>query len=83
MSSDAQGSVLEILEHRGTDQVGVVIPIEIRLNGQALLCPPDTPVTVHEIAINDQAPVLVTLTVYARRIIIGAEQDPPGADPRP
>lgn len=69
------GAVIEILESRAAPSVGVVIPNEIRINGVSLLAPSDRPVTVHEMDITDGDVVSVTLTLFARRIIIGTEAD--------
>ena len=73
-----RGAVVEIIEKRcrpaqppGGD---VIIPNEIRINGQSLLLPADATVKVHNIEIRGDDPVLVTLTVFARRVVIAAEE---------
>jgi hypothetical protein len=73
-----RGAVIEIIEKRRTPKSpppggDVVIPNEIRINGQSLLTPADSPVKIHEIAIQGSDVVLVTLTVFARRVVIAAE----------
>jgi hypothetical protein len=73
-----RGAVIEIIEKRRASSSppggDVIIPNEIRINGQALLCPADSPVKVHEIEIQGHDVVLVTLTVFARRVVIAAEE---------
>jgi len=73
-----RGAVIEIVEKRRSTSPSpggdVVIPNEIRINGQPLLCPAESPVKVHEIEIHGHDVVLVTLTVFARRVVIAAEE---------
>lgn len=71
----AEGAVIEIIERRAPDpnDLGIIVPDEIRINGQALLCPSDHPVKVHEVTIGDSDVVQVTLTLFARRVFIGTE----------
>lgn len=73
-----RGAVIEIIEKRrgkssppGGD---VIIPNEIRINGAPVLAPKDHPVKVHEIAIQGDEVVLVTLTLFARRVVIAADE---------
>jgi hypothetical protein len=72
------GAVIELIERDRTpdDTTGgsVVIPNEVRINGQPVLVPDDKPITVHEISAGGL--VSVTLTLFARRISIRAEHDP-------
>jgi hypothetical protein len=70
----ATGAVIEIVERGpGTGNArGVIIPNEVRLNGVPLLMPKDG-ITVHEMTFPPEEAILVTLTVYARRVIIGAD----------
>ena len=73
-----RGAVIEIIEKRRTPNSpppggDVIIPNEIRINGQPLLTPKDHPVKVHEITIQGSDVVLVTLTLFARRVVIAAE----------
>lgn len=70
---------IELIERRRTteDSAGgsAIIPNEVRINGQPVLVPSDTPITVHEIRPDEL--VRVTLTLFARRISIRAEGDQP------
>ncbi|MFB4265300.1 hypothetical protein [Nonomuraea sp. GTA35] len=73
-----RGAVIEIIEKRHSNASlpggDVIIPNEIRINGQPLLVPADLPVKVHEIEVQGHDAVLVTLTVFARRVVIAAEE---------
>ncbi|GAA2629693.1 hypothetical protein [Streptomyces axinellae] len=72
-----QGAVIEIVEKgRSTDETGggsVIVPNDVRINGQSLYASNEDPVTVHEINTGDL--VRVTLTLLARRVSIRAEHD--------
>jgi hypothetical protein len=77
-ASRPTGAVIEVVERRNTPPDGsvgddVIVPDEIRINGQPLLIPTGVPVTVHEMEMQDRGVVLVTLTVVAKRVVIGAE----------
>lgn len=75
------GAVIEIVERRtkpaDPDSYGaqLVIPNEVRINGQQLLLTQDNPIVIHEIKPTDDSLVTVTLTLVARRVVIEA-QDP-------
>lgn len=73
-----RGAVIEIIEKRRTSMPApggdVIVPNEIRLNGQPLLVPADSPIKIHEIEASGHDAVLVTLTVFARRVVIAAEE---------
>ncbi|MFG1683494.1 hypothetical protein ACGFNP_25220 [Nonomuraea sp. NPDC049269] len=73
-----RGAVIEIVEKRHSKSSppggDVIIPNEIRINGQPVLAPKDHPVKVHEIAIQGDDVVLVTLTLFARRVLIAPEE---------
>ncbi|MFD5491610.1 hypothetical protein ACFWH4_01380 [Streptomyces sp. NPDC127091] len=74
-----QAAVIEIVE-RGrsttdTSSGSVIIPNDVRINGQSLLVPRDCPVTVHEMELDDSTVAHVTLTLFARRVTIAAEGD--------
>ncbi|MGX1254198.1 hypothetical protein RKD48_006709 [Streptomyces ambofaciens] len=75
----ARGAVIEIVERgRATDDTtggSVIVPNEIRINGQALLSSAEHPIKVHDIEIEDRNVVYVTLTLLARRVTIAAEDD--------
>lgn len=77
--SEARGAVIEIIENRrepieDTLNGSVLTPDEIRINGQPLLCSANHPIKVHEIGVPAQGVVLVTLTVFARRVEIRADE---------
>jgi len=81
--SEARGAVIEIVERRKGpigDSAGesMIVPNDVRINGQSLLCPADHPIIVHGITINDGDLVRVTLTLFARRVEIKAEADAGG-----
>ncbi|MFF0588422.1 hypothetical protein ACFYWD_20895 [Streptomyces sp. NPDC003781] len=75
----ARGAVIEIIERgRATDDTtggSIVVPDEIRINGQALLASAEHPVKVHDVEIEDRSLVYVTVTLLARRVVIAAEDD--------
>jgi len=75
----ARGAVIEIIERgRATNDTrggSLIVPNDIRINGQSLLSPQECPVKVHEIELDDSSLVCVTLTLLARRIVIAAEGD--------
>ncbi|MEU2780544.1 hypothetical protein [Streptomyces sp. NPDC007110] len=75
----ARAAVIEIIElRRTTDDTpagSVIVPNDIRINGQSLLSPRDCPVKIHEMALDDSSLVCVTLTLLARRVSIRAEGD--------
>lgn len=75
--SNATGAVIEIVEVRRSAAEGVgdeiVVPNDVRINGQSLLCPADHPVTIHEVGIGAHELVQVTLTLLAKRVVIEQE----------
>jgi hypothetical protein len=78
MANRPVGAVIEIVEKRRRplgDSVGddCIVPNEIRINGQALLSSDSHPVQVHNIELGVDDLVLVTLTLVAKRIMVGAE----------
>lgn len=73
-----QACVIEIVERvpAGADPdagPGFIVPNEIRINGTPVLAPKDYPVRVHDIQIDGTEPVQVTLTLFARRVVVQAE----------
>ncbi|MFY1595493.1 hypothetical protein [Micromonospora sp. WMMD737] len=80
MADRPVGAVIEIVERRthpiapATVAADVICPNEIRINGQKLLAPRDHPVKVHEMDIRADSLVLVTLTLFAKRITVCAEE---------
>ncbi|MEU1497273.1 hypothetical protein [Streptomyces sp. NPDC005732] len=78
-TSGPRPAVIEIVEKgRATDDTlggGLILPNDVRINGQSLLVPKDTPIKVHEIEVDESTVVCVTLTLFARRVTIAAEGD--------
>lgn len=76
----ATAAYIEIIErNRATGDTAadsVIEPNEIRINGTAVLCA-DRPIKVHELELGGKPGdlVLVTLTLFARRVTIAAEDD--------
>ena len=66
-------AVIEIIERTDSPDPKVIVPNEIRINGRPVLAPADYPVEVHEISIDSSDAVRVTLTLFAKRVTIGAE----------
>lgn len=79
MPNDARAATIEIVERGAkTDDTmagSVIVPDGVRINGQSLLTSSDHPVVVHEINLQDRSVAYVTLTLLARRIVVGAELD--------
>lgn len=76
----ADAAVIEIVElgvsTDGKSGIGTIIsPNQIRINGIPLLCSADEPIVVEKISTRDRDAVRVTLTLFARRVFIGAEGD--------
>lgn len=80
MTSDKpQAAYIEIVE-KGAPEFdpdlpgsGVIRPNEIRINGTPLLCPHNETITIHEINVDGDDVVRVTLTLFARRVVFGAD----------
>lgn len=75
-------ALIEIVERvRGTSAdaaaldavAGYIKPNEVRINGVPIAVPADESIQVHEIGLRADDLVRVTLTLFARRVIIGAE----------
>lgn len=60
---------------------GYIKPDEVRINGVAVAMPRGATVFIHDIA-EDDVPT-VTLTLFARRIVIGHKDDVSCASPNP
>lgn len=73
MAGTASAAYIEILERTDESNPQVIVPNEIRINGVPLLAPADDPIIVHEIGISSSEIVKVTLTLFARRVVIGSE----------
>lgn len=71
--STPEAAYIEIIEKTADANPLVIVPNEIRINGVPLLAPADDPVVVHEISMGSEDIVKVTLTLYARRVVIGHE----------
>lgn len=77
----ARGAVIEIIDRRRgtTDRSAesaadtVIVPNEIRINGIPVLIPRDQPVIVHDVTAEDA--VMVTITMFARKLVLAAEPD--------
>ncbi|WTW93633.1 hypothetical protein OG216_09700 [Streptomycetaceae bacterium NBC_01309] len=74
----AQGAVVEIIEKRSGPvddswDNSVIVPNEIRINGQPLLAPRDKPVIIHEMSTRADEVVYVTLTLMAKLVSIRTE----------
>jgi hypothetical protein len=79
--TEPRGAVIEIIEKgRATSNAtagdSVIVPNDVRINGQSLLTSADDPVIVHEVSTRADDCVRVTLTLLARRVSIRAENDP-------
>jgi hypothetical protein len=59
---------IEILDNR--DGEDLAIPDMVRINGVAVAVPKDFPPKVHDFEPHG-GPVMVTVTMYARRVVIG------------
>ena len=79
LTTQPSPAVIEIVErNRPATQArsnGIIIPDDIRINGQPLLAPAEQPVIVHEITSRADEATMVTLTLFARRVTIAAESD--------
>ncbi|NKS29228.1 hypothetical protein GS534_00600 [Rhodococcus hoagii] len=62
----------------GRGAKGLVLPNALYLNGQKLLIPKGSEITVDGLAPNQHGCVAVTLTMWARSIQVGAERKPDG-----
>lgn len=76
-----RGAIIEIIEKgRATSDAStgesIIVPNDVRINGQSLLASAEDPVIVHEVSTRGDELVRVTLTLFARRVSIRAEDDP-------
>lgn len=81
----ARGAVIEIIDRRRNPADGdgsafgtVIFPNEIRINGVPVLTPRDKPVIVHDVTAEEA--VMVTVTMFARRLVLAAEPDEQPSD---
>lgn len=72
-----QAAVIEIIDRRDPDNYGIIAPQEVRINGATVLTSGDRPIIVHETVINSGDVVMVTMTLFAKRVFIGNEDDLP------
>lgn len=67
------GAFIEIIERTNDPDPKFIVPNEVRINGIPLLASADDPVEVHGISTQANNVVRVTLTLFARRVVIGHE----------
>ncbi|MFK4801642.1 hypothetical protein ACI3K5_23545 [Streptomyces sp. MPA0124] len=67
-----KGASIEIID-RGSSGSGVLVPSAVRINGVEVPIPSGTKIRVHDVS--DDEAVTVTLTMFARRVVIAAEDD--------
>lgn len=68
--------VIEIVERHDSDSLtalGVFKPNEIRINGSRVMVERDS-IVVHGMNIPSDEPIRVTLTLFARRVVLGEER---------
>ena len=68
-----EAALIEIIEKTDSANPLVIVPNEVRINGIPLLVPADHAITVHEIDLGVRDAVMVTLTLFARRVVMGTE----------
>ena len=68
---ERRGADIEIIDQSSGGPV--LVPTKVRINGIEIPIPSGTKIRVHDIS-EDEA-VTVTLTMFARRITIAAEED--------
>ncbi|MGV9588271.1 hypothetical protein [Streptomyces tendae] len=69
--TERRGADIEIIDPGG--DVPVLVPSKVRINGTEVLIPAGTKIHIGEIT--DDEAVTVTLTMFARRVVIAAEDD--------
>jgi hypothetical protein len=78
-TSEPMAAYIEIVERdRATDDTmggSIIVPNEVRINGTPLLVPAGQTIKVHEMTFGNDEAAQVTLTLFARRITIAAEED--------
>ncbi len=77
----AQPALVEIVERKrrydpDSEQAGehLIRPNEVRINGTPLLVPAGETITVHDLSLNNDDLVQVTLTLWARRVVVQSEE---------
>ena len=76
-----EGVTVEVIERTDDPTADVILPNEIRINGRPVLAPYDQAVRVHEVSARGDELVLVTLTLYAKRVTFSAEPKAVQVDP--
>lgn len=73
---EPEAAFIEIVERRrkGYEAPPVIVPNEVRINGVPLLVPSGESIMVHSMELSDQDPVKVTLTLWAKRVVIEYEE---------
>jgi len=66
----------ETLEEAEAHLDGMIVPRVVRLNGIPLRVPRGHRIEVHEMAVDGEDVLKVTLTLFARRVVVGAEALP-------
>lgn len=69
----ARAALIEIVERTDSPDPVVIVPNEVRIEGIPLLCPAGEAVVLERTGIEGEEAVRVTLTLFARRVVIGAE----------
>ncbi|MER7053468.1 hypothetical protein [Streptomyces sp. NPDC000351] len=69
--TERRGADIEIIDPGG--DVPILVPSKVRINGTEVLIPAGAKIHIGEIA--DDEAVTVTLTMFARRVVIAAESD--------
>jgi len=69
-SDKTTGAYIEIVENRSEplERGDLIVPNEVRINGQKLFCSADEPVIVERVEANNGDLVRVTLTLLAHRV---------------
>jgi hypothetical protein len=67
-----RGADIEIIDRHGGD-ASILTPSAVRINGVEVSIPSDATIQIGEIS--DSEAVTVTITMFARRITIAAEDD--------
>ncbi|MEU8829350.1 hypothetical protein [Streptomyces sp900116325] len=71
-SRSPAGAEIEIIDRRSGDSP-VLAPSAVRINGVEIPIPADATIKIHDISADEL--VTVTLTLFARRVTIAAEDD--------
>ncbi|MGW7688833.1 hypothetical protein ACWGMA_08055 [Streptomyces asiaticus] len=71
--ADIRGVDIEIIDKNTVSGSDVLSPSAVRINGIEVLIPQDAKIRIHDLSTDEL--VTVTLTLFARRITIAAEDD--------